>query len=202
MKRGMAFLKQAFFERGVVEVARDLVGVELVWGGCSGVIVETEAYAAEGDAACHTMSRPSARAFVESMAPGTAYVYLNYGMYWLLNVLVKGGGQDGLILVRALEPKAGVEAMRERRRKEGLRELCSGPGKLAMAMGIMGGHHGTRMAGTGRAAGCGLRAAERVVEVVDDRRIGISRAVDLPWRFLAKGSEFVSVRPEARSAFS
>jgi DNA-3-methyladenine glycosylase len=182
-----------FFERGVVEVARDLVGVELVWGDCSGVIVETEAYAVSGDEACHTVSRPSARGFVEANGPGTAYVYLNYGMHWLFNLLVKGGGQDGLVLVRALEPVAGVEGMRERRGKESLRDLCSGPGKLSMALGIGGEHHGVRMAGRGRPAGHGLRARRGEWEVVADRRIGISRSAELPWRFLAKGNAFASV---------
>ena len=87
----MAFLDTDFFERDVLLVARDLVGVELVWHGCSGIIVETEAYAVEGDPACHTASRPSAREFVKSKPPGAAYVYFNYGMYWLFNLLVKCG---------------------------------------------------------------------------------------------------------------
>lgn len=189
----MGYLSESFFRRDVVTVARDLVGVELVWGGCAGVIVETEAYAAEGDEACHTMSRPSARAFVETERPGTAYVYLNYGMYWLLNVLVKGGGQDGLVLIRALEPRAGLEEMRARRGRERVRELCSGPGKLGRALGITGEEHGARLAGAGRAEGRGLRRVAERADVEADRRIGINRAVELPWRFLARGSEFVSV---------
>ncbi len=189
----MAFLGRDFFERGVVEVARDLVGVELVWRGCSGVIVETEAYAAAGDAACHTMSRPSARAFVRERPPGAAYVYLNYGMYWLFNLLVKGGGQDGLVLVRALEPRAGLPLMRERRGRELPRELCSGPGKLGKALGLDGGDHGSPMAGRGRPAGSGLRATDWRGEVVADTRIGIHQAVELPWRFLAADNPFVSV---------
>lgn len=190
----MNFLEPAFFERGVVEVARDLIGVELVWRGCSGVIVETEAYAAVGDAACHTATRPSARAFMESQSAGTAYVYLNYGMHWLFNLLVKGGEQDGLILIRALEPMEGMEAMRSRRKKEGLRDLCSGPGKLAAALGITGEHHGTPLAGSRRPKGCGLRLPQKPINAVSDVRVGISRAVELPWRFLAEGSRFVSVR--------
>jgi DNA-3-methyladenine glycosylase len=111
----MAYLEKAFFERDVLTVAHDLIGVELSWHGCSGIIVETEAYAVEGDPACHTASRLSAREFVKSKPPGAAYVYFNYGMYWLFNLLVKGGERDGLILIRALEPTKGLEQMKSRR---------------------------------------------------------------------------------------
>lgn len=190
-----SLLKPSFFERDVVTVARELVGVELIWEGCSGIIVETEAYAVEDDAACHTASRPSAREFVEKMPPGTAYVYLNYGMYWLLNLLVKGGERDGLILIRALDPKQGMDQMRERRQKSNIRDLCSGPGKLAMALGISGDHHGTPLAGRGRPVGCGLHRVPGSVghRAVADVRVGISKAVDLPWRFLAEDHPHVSV---------
>lgn len=191
----MAFLTTEFFTRDFLTVARDLVGVELVWQGCSGIIVETEAYAVEGDPACHTATRPSSREFVQKMPPGAAYVYFNYGMYWLFNLLVKGGGRDGLILIRALEPRTGLASMRERRGREKLGELCSGPGKLAVALGIGGVHHGAVMAGPKRPAGCGLRLPPAPVEVVSDIRVGISRAVDFPWRFLAKGSPYLSVAP-------
>lgn len=189
----MAFLGTDFFERDVLVVARELVGVELVWQGCSGIIVETEAYAAEGDPACHTASRPTAREFMRRQAPGAAYVYFNYGMYWLFNLLVKGGERDGLILVRALEPRRGVAVMRERRGRERLEDLCSGPGKLALALGIGGVHHGIALAGRGRLAGCGLRNAAEPVDVVADVRVGIRQAVDYPWRFLAPDSPHVSV---------
>lgn len=190
----MSFLDTDFFERDVLIVARDLVGVELVWHGCSGIIVETEAYAVEGDPACHTASRPSAREFVKSKPPGAAYVYFNYGMYWLFNLLVKGGERDGLILIRALEPTKGIEHMQSRRSREKARELCSGPGKLAQALAIDGSHHGLPMAGKGRQAGCGLKRAESSAhEIVSDIRVGISRAVDFPWRFLSRHSPHVSV---------
>lgn len=189
----MAYLKPDFFERDVLTVARDLIGVELEWHGCSGIIVETEAYAAEGDAACHTYTRPSAREFVLKQPPGTAYIYLNYGMYWLFNLLVKGGGRDGLILIRALEPRRGIEAMQKRRNKQKLHELCSGPGKLGRALGITGEHHGTIMAGRGRPADCALLAAAEPLSVITDIRVGISQAVDFPWRFLAAAHPHVSV---------
>src|SRR5436190_5621718 len=141
-----------FFKRDVITVARDLIGVELVWKGCSGIIVETEAYGVENDEASHVASRPSARAFVKSNPPGAAYVYLNYGMYWLFNLLVKGGPRDGLILIRALEPVRGIAEMRLRRNKERAEDLCSGPGKLAVALGITGADHGIPMCGRGRPA--------------------------------------------------
>lgn len=191
----MAFLSTDFFRRDVVQVARELIGTELVWHGCSGVIVETEAYAVEGDPACHTATRPSAREFVKSQPTGAAYVYFNYGMYWLFNLLVKGGERDGLILVRALEPRRGIEVMQQRRQREKLHELCSGPGKLALALAIDGHHHGTPMVGGLRPAGCGLRSSSSANEphVLSDVRVGISKAADYPWRFLAKGSPHVSV---------
>jgi DNA-3-methyladenine glycosylase len=128
------------------------------------------------------------------MPPGAAYVYFNYGMYWLFNLLVKGGSADGLVLIRALEPRTGIEAMRQRRAKQKLSDLCSGPGKLALALGIGGIHHGTPMAGPGRPPGCGLRPAPQPVEVLTDIRVGISQAIDYPWRFVAKDSPYLSVR--------
>lgn len=187
------FLKPDFFQRDVLSVAQDLIGVELVWQGCSGIIIETEAYAVDGDPACHTASRPSAREFVQKQPPGTAYVYLNYGMYWLFNLLVKGGTRDGLILIRALEPRRGVRLMQKRRGKQKPHELCSGPGKLGMALGITGEHHGILMAGRGKPAACGLREPSAGLEVVTDIRVGISQAVNFPWRFLAADHPHISV---------
>ncbi len=193
----MRYLPRDFFERDVLTVARDLIGVELVWHGCSGIIVETEAYAVEDDPACHTASRPSAREFVRTQPPGTAYVYFNYGMYWLFNLLVKGGERDGLILIRALEPKTGLPTMQQRRQRTKLQDLCSGPGKLALALalGIDGTHHGTIMAGRGKPAGCGLKLGDQAAhEVVADIRVGISQAVDFPWRFVSRHSPHLSMR--------
>jgi len=184
-----------FFQRDAVTVARDLIGVELIWGSCSGIIVETEAYAVQGDEACHTASRPSAREFVETKPAGTAYVYLNYGMYWLFNLLVKDGERDGLILIRALEPQKGIEEMKLRRGKVNVRELCSGPGKLAQALGIQGTDHGTILTGRGKPKSVGLRRAENfsAQPVMEDVRVGISKAMDYRWRFLAKDHPHVSV---------
>lgn len=108
----MRRLGRTFFRRVVLTCARELVGCGLVWGGCRGVIVETEAYAERGDPACHTVHRPSARAFACSHPAGSAYVYFNYGMHWMLNVLTKHPSGNGLILIRALRPEAGLPLMR------------------------------------------------------------------------------------------
>jgi DNA-3-methyladenine glycosylase len=196
-RRRDLMLGEDFFQRDVLTVAHDLIGVELYWQGCAGIIVETEAYAVEDDPACHTASRPSARDFVQRQPPGTAYVYLNYGMYWLFNLLVKGGDRDGLILIRALEPTRGIEAMQIRRQKQREHDLCSGPGKLGRALGITGEHHGTPMIGPQRPTGCGLSWARRDLNVVRDIRVGIREAADFPWRFLAAGNHHVSV-PQGR----
>ena len=196
---GMGFLQADFFQRDFLIVARELVGVELVWRGCSGIIVETEGYAVEGDAACHTATRKGARQFVHEKPAGAAYVYLNYGMYWLFNLHVKGGGRDGLILIRAMEPRRGIAQMRLRRGPRADADLCSGPGKLGLALGISGQDHGLIVAGPGRVAGCGLRRLSQDRSrpesgaVAEDVRVGIRLATDLKWRFLRENSPSVSV---------
>ncbi len=193
-------LFHAFFRRDPVTCARELIGCELVWNDCAGVIVETEAYAALGDEACHTFARPSARDFIARHQAGAAYVYFNYGMYWLLNVLVKGGSEDGFVLFRAIAPTRGMDAMKARRdaaRKSPVTEtraLCSGPGKLTVALGIDGRDHGRDLCAE---AGIGFHQPAEAVEVITDVRIGISRAAHFPWRFLARESLHVSVKPVA-----
>lgn len=191
----MPVLRPAFFQRDVLTVARELIGVELVWHDCSGIIVETEAYAEHDDPACHTASRPSAREFMRTMPPGAAYVYFNYGMYWLFNLLVKGGPRDGLILIRALQPTRGIDLMQQRRQKQKPHELCSGPGKLALALGITGEHHGLPMVGKNRVNEYSLHSSNLIKpeDVIVDVRVGISKAAGFPWRFLAKNNAHVSV---------
>lgn len=192
-------IPRAFFQRDPVTCARELIGCTLVWGDCAGVVVETEAYAAEGDEACHTWSRPSARAFVAAHPPGAAYVYFNYGVHWMLNVLVKGGTADGFVLFRALEPVKGVAQMLERRllarRKAGATladtALCSGPGKLAQALGVTGEDHGRDFCADNAA---GFYGPPAPMDIVAAPRIGISRAQHLPWRFVLAGSPHISVR--------
>ena len=125
------------FQRDPLSCARDLIGCELIWNSCAGIIVETEAYNAIGDEACHCFVRPSARAFVERNYAGAAYVYFNYGVHWMLNVLVKGR-ENGFVLIRALEPTRGIALMRRRRHIHDVHRLCSGPGKLTQALAITG----------------------------------------------------------------
>jgi DNA-3-methyladenine glycosylase len=195
----MPMLDRSFFQRDPLTCARELIGCELVWKGCAGIVVETEAYAAVNDEASHTFVRPSAREFVARHPAGTAYVYFNYGVHWMLNVLVKGGSMDGFVLFRALEPTRGLAAMMRRRtaaqkttgKTLSTIALCSGPGKLAQALGANGRDHGRDFCAPPR---IGFNAPSQPVEVVSDLRIGISKAAHLPWRYLLRDSPFVSVR--------
>jgi DNA-3-methyladenine glycosylase len=191
-----AFLPCSFFERDPLVCARELIGTELRWGKCSGLVVETEAYLTLNDEACHTFTRPSTRAFVERNEPGAIYIYFNYGVHWMLNLLVKGGPRTGLILIRALEPRRGLALMKARRETDDIRRLCSGPGKLTEALDITKRYHETSICAGPRH--CLLPRAETGVRVVEDSRIGISRAKDFPWRFTLAESPFVS-RPVRRA---
>ncbi|MES2475423.1 MAG: DNA-3-methyladenine glycosylase [Verrucomicrobiota bacterium] len=175
----MARLTAAFFTRDPVTCARELVGSIFHWHGCSGRIVETEAYAEVGDEACHTWNRPGARRFVESHAPGDAYVYLNYGVHWLFNFLVKGREGAGFVLLRAVEPIDGLETMRRRRPGIPDRLLGAGPGRLTRAFGISGADHGIHFLDDPE--GGVIRGS--AVELVAGGRVGISRAAERPWRF-------------------
>ena len=188
---GRPALRASFFQRDPLVCARELIGTELIWGKCSGIIVETEAYLTLNDEACHTFTRPSTRAFVERNVPGAVYIYMNYGVHWMLNLLVKGGERSGLILIRALEPRRGVALMKARRGVDDLRRLCSGPGKLAQALDITKRHHEMNICAGPRY--CILPAREPRPEVVADARIGISRSREFPWRFTLADSPFVSV---------
>jgi len=186
-------IPREFFTQSPVECARALVGCEIVWGSCRGLVVECEAYAAVGDPACHTFSRPSAREFVARHQAGAAYVYLNYGMHWMLNVLTKGD-VDGFVLLRAIEPRCGLAAMQRRRGGRTGRELTGGPGRLAAALGVTGRHHGGDFCSSAKR--CFMRGEK--VDVIADGRIGISRAQDLRWRFSLAGNPFVSVQPSKK----
>ena len=191
-----SFLPRSFFERDPLVCARELIGTELVWGKCSGIIVETEAYLTLSDEASHTFTRPSTRAFVDRNAAGAIYIYMNYGVHWMLNLLVKGGERSGLILIRALEPRRGLALMKARRGVDDLRRLCSGPGKLAQALDITKRHHEMNICADPRY--CLLPAAESQIPVVADPRIGISRSKEFPWRFTLADSPFVSVPVRAK----
>jgi DNA-3-methyladenine glycosylase len=200
-------IRRAFFRRDPITCARELVGQELIWGPCAGRIVETEAYLEEEDEACHTFSRPSARAFIKRNQPGAAYVYFSYGAHWMLNVLVKGE-TNGFVLFRALEPLDGIQLMKKRRGVEDERRLCSGPGKLTQAFEITNRHHEMDLCidprhcfayaddsdgDSSRRSVTPVRLGPKV-DVVADERIGISRSAHHPWRFTERDSEFVSRR--------
>jgi DNA-3-methyladenine glycosylase len=182
-----------FFRRDPLSCARDLIGCTLFRGGCAGTIVETEAYEAVGDPACHTDSRAGARAFVAERAPGTLYVYLNYGVHWLLNFLAKGESAEGFVLIRALEPVSGIDLMSRRRGHCAVNLLCAGPGRLTRALGIDGSDHGQVL--SHELGGRLVRSA--TPRIVHGPRIGISRARQRTWRFGAAGSPCLSRRFEA-----
>ncbi len=178
-----------FFQRDPITCARELIGSELIWNRCGGLVVETEAYLAENDEACHTFSRPSARSFVARNKPGAAYVYFSYGAHWMFNVLVKGQA-DGFVLIRALEPTRGLTLMRKRRGVDDERRLCSGPGKLTQALDITNRDHELDLCSDPQH--CFMPRSNNDVDVVADERIGISRSAHHPWRFTLRGSKFVS----------
>jgi DNA-3-methyladenine glycosylase len=179
----------------VLQVARDLVGCVLSHGETVGVIVETEAYH-ETEPACHAYVGVTARTATLFGAPGTAYVYRSYGIHALFNAVCEPVGVGAAVLIRALEPIAGLELMRARRGVASDRALCSGPGKLTVALGIeLELNRSSLVDGPVR---IGPRPAERdAVEVAIDRRVGITKAAELPWRFCAVGNPHVS-RPSSR----
>jgi DNA-3-methyladenine glycosylase len=179
-----------FFERSVHEVARDLIGCELAVEGAAGIIVETEAYDA-GDPACHAYIGRTARNEVLFGPPGRAYVYLSYGIHSLLNAVAEPEGSAAAVLIRALEPTEGIDLMRERRGREAVDELCSGPGKLTEALGV-----GLALNGADLLAPpfelASQNGAADAIEIVTAPRIGITKAAELRWRYCAAGSRFVS----------
>ena len=127
---------------------------------------------------------------MERNVPGAIYIYMNYGVHWMLNLLVKGGPRSGLILIRALEPRRGLPLMRRRRGVDDIRQLCSGPGKLAQALDITKRHHEMNICAEDQH--CLLPRSAARVRVVADPRIGISRSKDFPWRFTLAASAFIS----------
>jgi DNA-3-methyladenine glycosylase len=184
-------LPAAFYDRPVVEVARELVGCVVSHGGASGVIVETEAYH-DSEPACHAFVGLTNRTRTLFGPPGRAYVYRSYGIHALLNAVCERQGVGAAVLIRALDPLDGIELMRARRGLEPLTQLCSGPGKLTQALGIELAENDTPLTGAGPVAIGPRPAAWREVELVAGTRIGITKAAELAWRFCASGSSHVS----------
>jgi DNA-3-methyladenine glycosylase len=179
----------------VVEVARDLIGCVIEHGEAAGVIVETEAYH-DREPACHAFVGLTTRTSTLFGPPGRAYVYRSYGIHALVNAVCEPEGIGAAVLIRALEPVAGIEIMRARRGVERLEELCSGPGKLTQALDIELVDNGADLA-AGPLVIRPRPAAWQEVAVAAGPRIGITKAMELPWRFCAAGSRFVS--PGSRS---
>jgi DNA-3-methyladenine glycosylase len=179
----MGLIGKEFFARDTATVAREMIGTFIGVGGCEGRVVETEAYTT--DAASHAVTT-SKRAALMRDTFGHVYVYLIYGMYYCLNLTTERGG-TGAVLVRAVEPTRGIDLMIERRGTPDVKKLASGPGRLAQAFGI-------DLDFNGKPIGRDVRIKGRkfAPEISTGPRIGISRAVDLEWRFYETGNPFVS----------
>jgi DNA-3-methyladenine glycosylase len=175
------------FARSVHEVAPALIGATLLVDGVGGRIVEVEAYDHE-DPASHGYRGRTERNASMFGPPGRAYVYRSYGIHWCLNLVCEGEGVANAVLVRALEPTQGLEAMRTRRGLDDPRLLCSGPGRLCQALAVTREHDGLPL----HRPPFELLEREQPVEVVSGPRIGITRAAELPWRYAEAGSRFLS----------
>jgi DNA-3-methyladenine glycosylase len=180
-------LRRDFFARSVHEVAPDLIGVTLLVDGVGGRIVEVEAYDQE-DPASHAYRGRTARNEAMFGASGHAYVYRSYGIHWCLNLVCGDEGVPEAALIRALEPTAGLDAQRSRRRTDDIRALCSGPGKLCQALGITREHDGLPL----DRRPFRLEPRTDVPEIVTGPRIGITRATELSWRYALAGSPYLS----------
>jgi DNA-3-methyladenine glycosylase len=180
-------LRRSFFDRPVLKVAPELIGATLLVNGVGGRIVEVEAYH-HTDPAAHSYNGPTERNAVMFGPPGVAYVYRSYGIHWCLNFVCEEEGSASAVLIRALEPTAGIAAMRRRRGLTDERALCSGPGKLCEALGVTHRHNGLLL----DRPPFELRARHDAPEIAIGPRIGITKAVEHPWRFGLKGSRFLS----------
>ena len=169
------------------EVARLLIGTTLLVNGVGGRIVETEAYDRD-DPASHSFAGPTRRNIVMFGAAAHVYVYRSYGMHWCLNFVCSDEGHGAAVLIRALEPLHGIDTMRARRGLEDLRLLCAGPGRLCQALAVTHEHNGMRL----DAPPFELFAATEPVTTVAGPRIGISKAIEVPWRFGLAGSRYLS----------
>ena len=186
---GADVLRRAFFARDVVQVARELIGARLLVDGIGGPIVETEAYDQE-DPASHSHAGRTARNAAMFGPPGHAYVYRAYGRHWCLNAVCGAERLGSAVLIRAIEPTAGLEVMRARRGLEDVRQLCAGPGRLCQALGVMGAQNGLAL----DEPPFRLEARSEPVTIAVGPRIGITRAAEMPWRFALAKSPFLSRR--------
>jgi DNA-3-methyladenine glycosylase len=180
-------LLRTFFSRRVLDVAPDLIGATLLFNGAGGPIVEVEAYH-HTDPAAHSFRGPTARNAVMFGPPGYVYVYRSYGIHWCLNFVCEAEGSASAVLVRAIEPTEGLSVMRRRRGLSDERLLCAGPGRVCEALGITHKQNGMAL----DAAPFALFGRTGEVEVVTGPRIGLSKAVDRPWRYGLKGSRYLS----------
>ena len=186
-------MELAFFARSVHEVAPELIGATLLVDGVGGTIVEVEAYDSEDPAAHGFRGRTPRNASMFGPA-GHAYVYRSYGIHWCLNFVCEEEGSAAAVLIRALEPTAGIEVMRDRRGLDDPRLLCSGPGRLCEALAVTHEHDGLAL----DRPPFELRVADAPPPVVTGPRIGITRAAELPWRYAAAGSRYLSRPLRAR----
>jgi DNA-3-methyladenine glycosylase len=189
-------LTRAFFSRSVHEVAPDLIGATLLVDGVGGRVVELEAYH-HTDPASHSFGGPTRRNAVMFGPPGYAYIYRSYGIHWCLNFVCEAEGSASAVLIRAIEPVVGLSVMRRRRGMADERLLCSGPGRLCEALRITHKHNGLAL----DAPPFALFARTGAVEIVTGPRIGITKAVEKPWRYGEKGSRFLS-KPFPKTATS
>jgi DNA-3-methyladenine glycosylase len=180
-------LKRAFFGRSVLEVAPDLIGATFLVNGVGGIIVELEAYH-HTEPAAHSFNGPTPRNQVMFGPPGFIYVYRSYGIHWCINFVCEKAGSASAVLIRALQPTHGIATMRRRRKLQDERLLCSGPGKLTEALAITHAQNGLPL----DMPPIALFAHVGKPEVVTGVRIGITKAVELPWRYGLKGSKFLS----------
>jgi DNA-3-methyladenine glycosylase len=180
-------LTRAFFDRSVHKVAPDLIGATFLVNGVGGIIVEVEAYH-HTEPAAHSYRGPTPRNQVMFGPAGFSYVYRSYGIHWCANFVCEGAGSASAVLIRAIEPTHGLAAMRRRRGVPDVRALCSGPGKLCEAMGISIKQSALPLDRPPIA----LFARTKKPEIVAGIRIGITKAVELPWRYGIKGSKFLS----------
>jgi len=180
-------LTRKFFGRSVHEVAPDLIGATLLVDGVGGLIVEVEAYH-HTEPAAHSFRGPTPRNAVMFGPPGFAYVYRSYGIHWCVNFVCEGKGSASAVLIRALEPTVGLPRMRRRRGVADERLLCSGPGRLCEALKITAAHNGFAL----DAPPFEIFARTGAVDIVAGPRIGLTKAVELPWRYGLKGSRFLS----------